>query len=200
MYNNYYSYFLFRASFTIIILAQQIPNGSGGLICNNIINPYLRGYIQYFTVPVLLSMAPIFFLIIVGALTYRNVSRLQGANARQRAQRHLVSMILLQTVFIVIGSVPYGLQSIYSAITTYTVKDSYRKAIEDAIFQIVNTIYYFPHAFSFFVYFISSTTFRDQVRTILHIPLKENRIIPLQGTGAGLRELHTRKGPIQIVI
>ncbi|UJR18414.1 hypothetical protein I4U23_005319 [Adineta vaga] len=74
----------------LIILAQQIPNGSGGLICNNIINPYLRGYIQYFTAPVLLSMAPIFFLIIVGVLTYRNVSMLQGVNARQRAQRHLV--------------------------------------------------------------------------------------------------------------
>ncbi|UJR18543.1 hypothetical protein I4U23_005450 [Adineta vaga] len=163
----------------------------GGLICNNIINPHLRGYIQYFTAPVLLSMAPIFFLFIVGALTYRNVSMLQRVNVRQRAQHHLVSMILLETVSIVIGSVPYGLQSIYLAITTYTVKDSDRKTIEDAIFQIVNTTYYFPHTFSFFVYFISSATFRDQVRTILHIPL--------QATGTGLRDLRTRKGPIQIV-
>lgn len=189
--------FCFLHYLPLAILAQQIPNGTGGLVCNSLVNPYLRGYIQYFVVPILLSIAPILFLIIVGVLTYRNVSMLHGANARQRAQRHLVSMILLQTVSITIGSVPYGLQALYSAITTNIVKNSDRKAIEDAIFQIVNTIYYFPHAFSFFVYLISSTTFHDQVRTIFHVPLRENRVVPLLPIGTGLRTLHIREGPIQ---
>ncbi|CAF1370207.1 unnamed protein product [Adineta ricciae] len=162
----------------LAILAQQIPNGTGGVVCNPVINPYLRGYISYFIVPFVLSLIPVTFLIIVGALTYHNVSMLQGTNSRQRAQRHLVSMILLQTVSITIGSLPYGLQSLYSAITTYVVKDSNRKVVEDAIFQIVNTTYYIPHAFSFFIYLISSATFRDQVKTILHLSPKENRVTP----------------------
>ena len=188
--------FCFLHYLPLAILAQQIPNSNGGWVCNNLVNPYLREYIQYFGVPILLSIAPILFLIIVGVLTYRNISTLQCVNARQRAQRHLVSMILLQTASITIGSVPYGLQALYSAITVNVVKNSDRKTIEDAIFQIVNTIYYIPHAFSFFIYLISSATFRSRVRIIFHIPSRENRVIPLQPIDTRLRELHIRKDPI----
>lgn len=181
--------FCFLHQLPLAILAQQLPNGTGGFVCNSLINPYLRGYILYFNTPILLSIAPTCFLIIVGILTYCNVGMLQGKNTRQRAQRHLVSMILLQTCSIVIGSLPYGIFGIYSAITTNTVKTNDRKTIEDGIFQLINTLYYFPHALSFFIYLISSATFRDHVRKTLHMPLKHNRVTDLHATVTRLHEL-----------
>ena len=174
----------------IPILAQHVPTANGGRTCNTLINPYLRQYISYFTFPVLSAIIPIMLLTIVGSLTYRNVSILQTANIRQRAQRHLTSMILLQSIFIVVGSVPYGSYYVYSAITTNINKGPDRLAVENLIFQVVNVFYYFSHAFSFFVYLVSSKSFRDQVGTALHLPFRRNHVEPLQSVPMPLRSHH----------
>lgn len=133
----------------IPILAQHVPTANGGRACDTLIDPYLRQYVSYFTFPVLSAIVPIILLTVVGSLTYHNVSILQAANVRQRTQRHLTSMILLQSIFIVIGSVPYGSYYVYSDITTNITKGPDRLAIENLIFQIVNVFYYFSHSFSF---------------------------------------------------
>jgi hypothetical protein len=181
------------------ILAQQVPTASGGLSCTTSVNIYLKRYVSYFTFPVLSAIVPIILLTIVGSLTYRNVSMLQGTNVRHRAQRHLTSMILLQTVCFIIGAVPYCTYYVYSAITLTTVKGPDRVAIENLIFQIVNTLYYFPEVSTFFIYLISSATFRDQVRNVFHIPSRQNRVKPSQGTAIKLRARTTKEEPIQIL-
>ena len=181
----------------IPILAQHVPTASVGFACNTLVNPYLKRYISYFTFPVLSAIAPIIFLAIVGGLTYRNVSMLQGTSIRQQAQRHLASMILLQTICIIIGAVLYGTYYVYSAVTSTTVKERDRVAIENLIFQIVNTFYYFPQISSFYVYLVSSSTFRHQFKAILHITSRQNRVGHSQGTGVVLRQKITNEEPIQ---
>lgn len=181
----------------IPILAQHVPTASGGFVCNSLFNPYLKRYISYFTFPVLSAIAPIIFLVIVGGLTYRNVSVLQGTSIRQQAQRHLTSMVLLQTICIVIGAIPYGTYYVYSATTSSTAKGPDRVAIENLILQIVTTFYYFPQMSSFYVYLASSPTFRHQLKAILHIPSRQNRVGLSQGTSMALRKRTANEEPIR---
>jgi hypothetical protein len=125
------------------LLAQLVSTTSGGPACNPLVKICLKRCISYFNFPILSA--------IVGSLTCRNISMLQGVNIRQPAQRHLPSMMLLQIVCLTIEAVPYGTYYVYAATSSTTVKEPDRAVIENLFFQIVNI---------FFVYLISSETFR----------------------------------------
>ncbi|CAF4168941.1 unnamed protein product [Rotaria sordida] len=85
---------------------------------------------------------------------------------RRKLDQQLTAMILVRVGFFVIMTIPYLLQRIYalSAITN----DS--SVISQAIVQLIGNItlalFYFNYAGSFYLFLISSTRFRRQVKHV----------------------------------
>jgi hypothetical protein len=52
----------------------------------------------------------------------------------------------------------------YLSISSHENKSSNRLAIESVILNIASIFYYFSHAFSFFIYYISSSIYRQQTK------------------------------------
>ena len=149
------------------VLAQHVSSGNQTYVCNVYAQYEFNKYFSYFHQPIIAALIPILFIIITGILIYKNVSLLRINHRRQRAQRNLTSMILIQTIFIVIQTIPYGFFSMYLAVTSYGFKPAYRIEIEAVITNIVSIFYYFSHSFSFFIYYISSSTYRQQAKQLL---------------------------------
>ena len=152
--------FWFISLIPFYTLAEQVTSGNGTLICSVYANYYFNQYFSYFHQPILASILPIVFIVFVGVLIHQNLSHLQQLNHRARFQHHLTSMILSQTVCIIIQTVPYGFFSMYLTITLREKKTPFRSDIESVILNMASIFYYFSHSFSFWNYFLSSSTYR----------------------------------------
>lgn len=104
-------------SIPLAIYSNLTVLSDGRIACVFVSNIGFTRYASYFNLPIVWGFAPITVLIIFGILTYRNVSLLKNVRARERAQQHLTSMILLYIIFIIIGTLPYAFYYMYSAIT-----------------------------------------------------------------------------------
>jgi hypothetical protein len=165
-------------SIPLIIYSDLVQLIDGRIACVYLSNTGFIRYALYFDLPIIWGIAPIIVLITFGILTYRNISLLQNAQNRQRAQHHLTSMILLHVIFIVIGNLPYASYYTYSAITLTTVKSVNRQELETFLSNIVAVILYFSNSCSFFVYYSASAIYRQQVKKFFHI-LKKTRVEPV---------------------
>ena len=154
----------------------------------SLISPGLTLYGNYFLRPVLLSILPGAVLIITGLLTYRNIRSIAGTQLRGTFQRNLTSMILLQTIVVVIPIIPFAIINIYQTVTSSVVKSSYRLGQEALASNITNIVLYVSYASNFYVYLISASSYRrDLVRLVLYCfspNYRNNRI------GPGTRHQH----------
>ncbi|CAF1034934.1 unnamed protein product [Adineta steineri] len=149
------------------ILAQHVNHGNNTFICNIYAIYEFNKYFSYIHQPIIAGIIPILFIIITGTLMYQNISLLRKNRRRDRAQRNLTTMIVVQTIFIIIQSVPYGFYSMYLSISSYEYKSIYRQDMESVILNLVSILYYFSHCFSFLIYYISSVTYRQQTKQLL---------------------------------
>ena len=78
-------------SIPLIIYSNLIQLSDGSIACVFVNNVGFNRYAAYFNLPIIWSITPISVLIIFGILTYRNISLLQNARSRERAQNHLTS-------------------------------------------------------------------------------------------------------------
>ncbi|CAF0992334.1 unnamed protein product [Adineta steineri] len=145
-----------------------------------IINSDLTIYINYILRPVLLGILPGTILSITGWLTYRHINSITGIQIRGTFQRSLTSMILLQIVAVFIPIIPFSTVAIYQLITSSVVKSSYRLAQEALALNITNIILYISYASNFYIYLMSSSSYRrDFLQFILfwyHRNYTNNRI------------------------
>jgi uncharacterized membrane protein YciS (DUF1049 family) len=161
----------------IPILIELIPKGNGNVICSFINRDYIR-YLSYFGVPFLNAFIPIIFCAIVGMLTYRNISLVTFNRHRQQAQQHLTAMILLQIIFLITGSIPYGVFYIYIAITSTLMKSSDRLELEGLVSTIVSVFSYCSPIGAFFVYYFSSKAFCGQIKQLFKISPRQRPVQP----------------------
>ncbi|CAF4468308.1 unnamed protein product [Rotaria sp. Silwood2] len=106
-------------------------------------------------------------------MAYRNVRHLirrQIPVVRRRLDRQLTAMVLLRVAFLVSCMLPYVVQRIYAQNAIVNRNDFIRVAVEQLIANIAILFVYSNYAWSFYIFLISSTRFRRQVK---HVLIKE---------------------------
>jgi len=76
-------------------------------------------------------------------------------------------MITMQTIVYIIGSLPFGIQIVYSLWTTNVSKDSFRLAQETLFKTLSRLFYYVAFAAPFYIYVLSSKQIRTTLREIM---------------------------------
>lgn len=159
------------------LLTELRFNSSGTYSCS-LTSVIATNYTGFFLRPVLIGVFPISVLIIFGILTYRNLNQLQLK--RRFDQQTLSKMLLFQMIAYVLGTVPYAsfytYQSISGALRT---KSSFERAQESLVLDFINIIFYTPQASPFYVYYLSSSVFRTQVKHFFAFHYFQTRIQPM---------------------
>ncbi|CAF4663865.1 unnamed protein product [Rotaria sp. Silwood1] len=133
---------------------------------------------------------PIFISSLFSLLAYRNVRRIirhQMSILRRRLDRQLTAMILLRVTLFVIASLPHTSYEIYELNNPVVDDHSYSAVLSELIEIIFITILKINYSGSFFIFLISSSRFRRQVKFLLYrkvkcncLPIRMNRnqVIP----------------------
>ncbi|CAF3578959.1 unnamed protein product [Rotaria sp. Silwood1] len=135
----------------------------------SIYNEGFRNYVTYFYYLILTGALPITVSTFFSVLAYQNVRRIvrrQMPIRRRKLDQQLTAMILVRVGFLVIMTLPYLLQRIY----TLGRLTSHNNIISQAILQLIGAItasfFHLNYAGSFYLFLISSTRFRRQVKYI----------------------------------
>ncbi|CAF0830751.1 unnamed protein product [Rotaria sordida] len=166
-----------------LVYLELLPSPSTGLIsCSLGRYDTFSNYVKYFSFPVYYGLLPSIILTITGLLTYRNTNKLQIIRQRQIFQKQLTSMMLIQIPIILVSTVPYVIFTEYSLSTASMTKSANQKAIELVISNIVSVTCYITFACPFFVFLVSSTSFRKEAKMLFlcrkPILLRTNQIQP----------------------
>jgi len=110
-------------------------------------------------------------MLLFGSLTLNNIHRqrqvLPMIDTNNLANSHtnnqLLSMLITQILFIIILTLPYSINILYASFTTNVSKSTLRIAQENLATQTVNTMAYFAHTSSFYLYTLTATVFRKEV-------------------------------------
>ncbi|CAF1542986.1 unnamed protein product [Didymodactylos carnosus] len=124
-------------------------------------------YISYFIIPILYCVLPITLLTSLGFKTYKNINTLQRRQRKTDVQ--LTSMILIQTIIVVLSTTPYCVFSIYAASTKYLVKDAVRTSQDALLEKLTRYVFLTNFASGFYSYIFSSKAYRKQIRSAFKI-------------------------------
>ncbi|CAF1323080.1 unnamed protein product [Didymodactylos carnosus] len=190
---------VFSTASPIAISMVIITNKQNQTTCTYSSLPYLYYSTYAYNLLFLLSV-PLSILTVFGFKTYKNLRKRRVVPVLQQQQQHrldqqLTSMLLLQVVFIVISSIPYCIQSLYSAITTNYVKSSFRQAQETLFMTMTSLIFFLNYISNFYVYLVSSLTYRKHFVKIIRslcFCFKPNEITPFQTTQSMNKNTYTR--------
>ncbi|CAF3542040.1 unnamed protein product [Rotaria sp. Silwood1] len=115
----------------------------------------------------IIGLLPIFISSLFSLLAYQNVRRIirrQMSIVRRRLDRQLTAMILLRVALFVITTLPYISFRIYQINTSVNYHYTDSVGIIELINATLITIYNIDYSGSFFVFLISSSRFRRQVK------------------------------------
>ena len=149
------------------ILSFSSSDNKTSFTCSLVSNTYFTSYIIYFVYPVLYGVIPSTVLGVMGMMTYRNMNMLQLARQRQIVQRHLTLMLLVQIPIIIVSLIPFAVFAEYLLLTATMIKPADQVARETIIRNIFSLLFYMIFACPFFVFFISSPTFRQEAKILL---------------------------------
>lgn len=115
-------------------------------------------YASFFFFPIFFGLLPIVIPAFFGILTYRNLgSFLQRTS---RIERQLTRILLLQLMALTLASIPYAIYYFYVAATRRLTKSSLRSAQENLFMAIIRNFFYINHAYSFYIFILSSAEIR----------------------------------------
>ncbi len=135
-----------------------------------IFNPIWLRYATAFYYPVLMGLLPVVIASSFSLLAFQNVRRLirrQIPIERRRFDRQITAMVLLRVVFFVIFTIPYDIYRIYTINTIVNPMNSFRYAISRLIQVIFISIFNLNYVVSFYLFMISSSRYRRQVKYVL---------------------------------
>ncbi|CAF0953713.1 unnamed protein product [Adineta steineri] len=142
-------------------------NPSFGCILSNQI---WIAYTTYFFFPVIAGFLPILTASLFSLLAYGNVRRIirrQVTIERRRFDRQITAMILIRVILFVIVTFPYTCYKIYSNNISSKNVDALRAAIERLIQVFIYSFCNLNYAVNFYLFFISSSRYRRQVKYVL---------------------------------
>ena len=156
-----------------IILKSTITNGS----CTLFDNPY-RKINSFFLTPLVYTIGPITIILVCTRGTIRNLCSTTLQNHRDRLTKQIRHMLIPQLIVLGICGIPFGLQNIYTDLTSHTEKDPYRKAVELLILQIVRLFYHCNYVCTFYIYLYTSSEVRNVTKRLFNQGFRNNRVKP----------------------
>ncbi|CAF0934621.1 unnamed protein product [Adineta ricciae] len=101
-------------------------------------------YAIYISIHVLsfTCIIPVLVTVIFGYLTYRSIHSTR-ALVEQQVDRQLVRMVFSEVAIIVVSITPYGVNTVYSLITSRMAKDTNQLSIESFVSTITSLLCYF---------------------------------------------------------
>ncbi|CAF0824740.1 unnamed protein product [Adineta ricciae] len=152
----------------IVIMVNIYPAAGNQTVCVNRSTIY-GYYLNYFIILILYNILPLAIFVIFGWLTWRNIHQIhqrrvgpeqQHLPTNQRQESRLTRMLLLQICSISLSTIPYTINSLYTAITNQIQKDSLRAAQESLSATVTSLLFYLNFSISFYVYLSSSKSLR----------------------------------------
>ncbi|CAF0870027.1 unnamed protein product [Adineta steineri] len=110
-----------------------------------------------------LCTIPMFIMILFGCLAYRNIQQTTHL-AEQHVDRQLMRMVLTQVVLVVVSNTPFGAVTAYDLITAGINKDLNRQLKEYFAICILILVSYSYYIGNFYIFFISSSRFRQTLK------------------------------------
>jgi hypothetical protein len=132
-------------------------------------------YAAFIVVPIM-TIPPVVILGVFGYKTVRNLQTVQPATAavsqdsdsqRQRMNKQLARMIVIQTVFYFFEAIPFTVTFAYSLATATSQKTPMQLALENLFTALANVLNSSFDGVSFYIYYLSSTTYRLSVNKLL---------------------------------
>ncbi|CAF0788469.1 unnamed protein product [Adineta ricciae] len=126
-------------------------------------------YVAYVYYLFLTGMIPITISTLFAILAYRNVRRIirrQIPIRRRKLDQQLTAMIMVRVAFLVVTTLPYVLQRIYSYVVYISKEDAVYRAVIQLVGAITISLFYMDYSGSFYLFLISSARYRRQVRNV----------------------------------
>jgi len=143
---------------------------------------------SYFEV-IMSGLCPPIVLITLGYLLLKNVRKIsknqvipigitiqQQPRYIQQVDLQLTRMVLLQSFIAIPSFIPFGLQNLYTSIALSWYKPPLYQAWENIIVEVIRLFSYVFYSTSFYVSFLSSRGFRQQILYSLKIKRDSNNI------------------------
>ncbi|CAF1294345.1 unnamed protein product [Adineta steineri] len=130
---------------------------------------YIR-YATYFTYPVLTGLLPIVISLLCSLFAYQNVRRLvrrQIPVARRRLDRQITAMCFIRVIAYGCLAAPYCCYRIYAVNNPVSRSEALQFAIRQLVQVIFASLASLNFAISFYLFIISSSRFRHQVKFVL---------------------------------
>lgn len=129
------------------------------------------------------SLCPSFLMLLFDFLTLNNIRQQRqvipmiGVRNRisRRTDRQLLRMLAAQVLVIIICTLPFSIYRLYSSFTGNIAKDTIRIGQENLISETANTMTYFAHSSSFYLYTLTGTIFRKEVFKIIPLGTRHNQ-------------------------
>ncbi|CAF3716573.1 unnamed protein product [Adineta steineri] len=147
------------------LFSNIVPSG-GCTISNEV---YLR-YTTYFTNLVLTGPLPLVISLLFGLLAYQNVRRLvrrQIPVARRRLDRQITAMCFIRVIAFACSGTPYFVSRVYALIHPVSRSEPLKFTTMQLIQVIFASIASLNFGISFYLFIISSSHFRRQVKFVL---------------------------------
>ncbi|CAF1540211.1 unnamed protein product [Adineta steineri] len=126
----------------------------------------------------LVTSIPVILMVFFGYLAYRNIHMTRNLN-RQDADRQLMRMTLFQVLLNIVCIVPYGINNLYSLVTSGVSKGADRLQLEYFISTVLTLLTYGYFTGSCYMFWISSSRFRKATKDRICFWRKQNQINPL---------------------
>ena len=148
--------------------------------------PYeYRQFINYFNT-VVTSMLPFLVLLLFSTLTWRNIRTVRIVQ-RSRLELQVTRMMFAEVAMVCFTSLPNIVSNIYT-LSTQSMKKSALRAAQDSLWSnVFVTINVLTYTSSFYLFFAVSSSYRQNVRTVLCCR-KQHRI--------GIQEQATATAPV----
>jgi hypothetical protein len=152
-----------------------------------IVSIIYSNYYLYFVIVCLYGIFPVCFLAIFGTLTYKQLQTLKGTNqnGNLNIEKQLSRMLLFQCIALVFSYIPYCIQNVY--FSKFVNKTIYPTGF-NLLFRMITIILFYVNPFtSFYIFYISTPNFRQQVKRIIlcqcrHNHRMNNQVYPLTAT------------------
>lgn len=138
-----------------ILFISRVTNG----ICVMIDHPYRKLNNFVFT-PLIFTIGPIGLILIFTRRTIEHLRSTSFLQQNDQLTKQIRRMLIPQLIVLIISSIPFGLQNIYSDLTENLSKTDRQKSIEKLFVQIVRIFYHLNFVCSFYIYFSTSIEVR----------------------------------------
>ncbi|CAF1567885.1 unnamed protein product [Adineta steineri] len=133
---------------------------------------------------------PAAIMILFGYLAYNNIQKTRVL-VQHQVDRQLTRMVLINVLLVITSYVPYGIDNSYLLITSDFIKDKNRLLLENLFGVIVSLLCYSYFAASCYMFLISSSRFRREVKEKLFFWRTQNLIAPLESSQPKTKSFHT---------